>query len=46
MPASQFLAKFFGVAIRGQTYLNLIYLSLSFPLGLVYFIVLVVGFAL
>lgn len=39
------LVKFFGVAVRGQTYLNLIYLLLSFPLGLFYFIFLVVGFS-
>ncbi len=37
------LAKFFGVAIRGKTYLNLVYLLLAFPLGLAYFIFLVVG---
>jgi hypothetical protein len=41
-----FVTKFFGVAIRGQTYLNLVYLSLAFPLGLFYFIMLVVGFSL
>jgi hypothetical protein len=41
-----FLAKFFGVAIRGQTYLNLVYLFLAFPLGLFYFILLVTGFSL
>ncbi len=46
MTTNQFLAKFFGVAIRRQTYLNLVYLSLAFPLGLIYFIVLVVGFSL
>jgi hypothetical protein len=46
MSTTQFLAKFFGVAIRGQTYLNLVYLALAFPLGLFYFILLVVGFAL
>ena len=38
---NQFLAPF-----RGQTYLNLIYLFLTFPLGLFYFIFLIVGFAL
>jgi hypothetical protein len=37
------LAKFFGVVVRGQTYLNLLYLLLAFPLGLFYFIFLVVG---
>ena len=35
-----------GVPFRGSTYLNLIYLMLAFPLGLFYFIFLVVGFAL
>ena len=37
------LADFFGVIARGQTYLNALYLLLSFPLGLFYFIFLVVG---
>jgi hypothetical protein len=39
-------AKFFGVAIRSQTYLNLVYLFLTFPLGLFYFMLLVMGFFL
>jgi hypothetical protein len=34
---------FFGVVVRGQSYRNLLYLALSFPLGLGYFIFLVVG---
>lgn len=33
------------VARRGQTYRNLIYLVAAFPLGLSYFILLIVGFA-
>ena len=37
------LGKFFGVFLRGQTYLNMLYLLLSFPLGLFYFTFLVVG---
>jgi len=37
------LVKFFGVAIRGQTYLNSLYLLLAFPLGLFYFVFLVTG---
>lgn len=37
--------KFFGVVLRGQTYLNMLYLLLSFPLGIVYFVFLVVGFS-
>jgi hypothetical protein len=41
-----FLTKFFGVAIHGQTYLNLVYLFLAYPLGLFYFILLVLGFSL
>jgi hypothetical protein len=39
------LARFFGVFIQGQTYLNMLYLLLAFPLGLFYFIFLVVGLA-
>ena len=38
--------QFFGVAARGQTYLNIIYLLLSFPLGTAYFIFLVTGLSL
>ncbi len=34
---------FFGVVVWGQSYRNLLYLALSFPLGLGYFIFLVVG---
>lgn len=40
------LARFFGVAIQGQTYLNALYLLLAFPLGLFYFIFLVTGLSL
>lgn len=40
---SNILEKFFGVVANGQTYLNYIYLFLAFPLGLIYFIFLVVG---
>ncbi|MBN1311645.1 MAG: sensor domain-containing protein [Anaerolineae bacterium] len=35
--------RFFGVIAQGQTYLNVVYLLLSFPLGLFYFIFLIVG---
>jgi hypothetical protein len=42
----KFLAEFFGVAVKGQTYLNALYLLLAFPLGLFYFIFLVTGLAL
>nr|QNO47354.1 hypothetical protein LNGCCOLK_00031 [Methanosarcinales archaeon ANME-2c ERB4] len=38
--------QFFGVAARGQTYLNIIYLLLSFPLGTAYFVFLVTGLLL
>jgi hypothetical protein len=37
------LRAFFGVVVRGQSYRNLLYLALSFPLGLGYFIFLVTG---
>jgi len=43
---SKIITKFFGVAIQGQTYLNLVYLFLAFPLGVIYFILLVTGFSL
>lgn len=38
--------RFVGVAARKRTYSNLLYLLLSFPLGLGYFTALVTGFAL
>jgi signal transduction histidine kinase len=37
------MAAFFGVVRRQQTYLNLAYLAASFPLGQIYFILLVTG---
>lgn len=40
---SNIIEKIFGVVASGQTYLNYIYLFLAFPLGLIYFIFLVVG---
>jgi signal transduction histidine kinase len=40
---SNWAARFAGVALRPQTWLNLVYLLAAFPLGLAYFIVLVVG---
>jgi hypothetical protein len=40
------LAKYFKVAGKGQSYLNLFYLLLSFPLGIFYFVFLVTGLAL
>ena len=38
-----FLKKYFGVVAHEETYLNLIYLLLAFPLGTVYFVFLVTG---
>ena len=38
--------KFFGVVTRGETYLNIIYLLLAFPLGTAYFVFLVTGLSL
>jgi len=38
--------KLFGVVIRGQTYLNILYLLLAFPLGILYFVFLLTGLSL
>jgi hypothetical protein len=38
--------KFFGVYANAQTYLNLVYLFLAFPLGLFYFIFLITSLSL
>ncbi len=43
---SKSLITFFGAPLRGQTYLNMLYLFLAFPLGLIYFIFLVTGLSL
>ncbi len=40
------LQKLFNVFIYPQTYLNLVYLFLTFPLGLTYFIILITGISL
>ena len=32
-----------GVVAKGQTWLNLVYVLIGFPLGLAYFVVLIVG---
>jgi hypothetical protein len=40
------LKKLFSVFAKPQTYLNLVYLFLTFPLGLTYFIILVTGLSL
>lgn len=37
---------FFGVLVQKQSYLNIVYLLLSFPLAIFYFVFLVTGFAL
>ncbi len=39
-------SRFFGVVARPQTWLNVAYLWLSFPLGLFYFVFLTVGLSL
>ncbi|HWQ46959.1 MAG TPA: sensor domain-containing protein [Longilinea sp.] len=43
---NSFFARFFGVFAKGQTYLNLAYLLLAFPLGIFYFTLLITGFSL
>jgi hypothetical protein len=40
------LSEILGVVADGQTYRNLLYLLLAFPLGMAYFVFLVVGFSL
>ncbi len=40
------LGYFFGVVLRGQTYLNALYLLLAFPLGIFYFVFLITGLSL
>jgi hypothetical protein len=37
------IERLLSVVIRGQTYLNILYLLLSFPLGIFYFVFLVTG---
>jgi signal transduction histidine kinase len=39
-------SRFAGAVLRGQTWMNVVYLLLAFPTGLAYFIVLVVGITL
>jgi hypothetical protein len=43
---NDYFEKFFNVILRGQTYLNTLYVFLAFPLGLFYFIFLVTGISL
>jgi hypothetical protein len=40
------VGSFVGVVARPQTYRNLFYLAVAFPLGVAYFVVLVTGFSL
>jgi hypothetical protein len=44
--SSSDVSAVFGVVTDGQTYRNLLYLVLAFPLGVAYYVVLTVGFAL
>lgn len=46
MKEKTFFEKFYGVFARAATYLNLVYLYLTFPLGIVYFVFLVTGWSL
>ncbi len=43
---SYFLSRFFQPLVQKRSYLNILYLLLAFPLGVLYFVVLVTGFAL
>ncbi len=40
------LGKLFHVGVSGQSYLNLLYLFLTFPLGLCYFILIITGLSM
>lgn len=44
--STQSVRRFFAVIGSGQAYLNLLYLLMTFPLGIFYFVFLVVGLAL
>ena len=46
MPQDQFLTNYFTIFAKPKMYLTLLYLFLAFPLGLAYFVLLVVGFSL
>jgi hypothetical protein len=43
---SGWASRFFGVIARRQTWLNLAYLIIAFPLGLVYFVFIVTGMSI
>ncbi|HEU5199786.1 MAG TPA: sensor domain-containing protein, partial [Ktedonobacterales bacterium] len=40
---NSWLGELFGVARQKQTYLNILYLLMSFPLGIFYFVALITG---
>lgn len=44
--SNNIFARFFGVIIRGQSYLNILYLLLALPLGVFYYVFLIGGFTL
>ncbi len=46
MPQDQILTKYFTIFAKPKMYLTLLYLFLAFPLGIAYFVLLVVGFSL
>jgi hypothetical protein len=41
-----FLHRFFGVVLQGRTYLNILYLLIMLPLGIIYFTIVITGFSL
>lgn len=46
LPTADQVRWFVGVPVRPQTYLNLVYLGLAFPLGIAYFAFVTVGLSL
>jgi hypothetical protein len=41
-----FLHRFFGIALQGKSYLNLLYLLIMLPLGIIYFTFVITGFSI
>jgi hypothetical protein len=41
-----FFHQLFGVALQGRSYLNLLYLLIMFPLGIIYFTIIITGFSI
>lgn len=41
-----FLHRFFGVALQGRAYLNILYLIVMLPLGIIYFTIVITGFSI